>query len=315
VDAVDRADLLPPPAAGATGWPWTGDARQETQALTGARSWPKISIITPSLNQGRFLEQTIRSVLLQGYPCLEYIIIDGGSSDDSLEIIKKYRTWLSWWQSEPDGGQTEALNKGLSRATGDWVAWINSDDFYLPGALFTLVSQIGRHPDCHWFIGETLQVDAAGGAERVLHPRSNSDAPWHDFVAVRQSGTDIPQPSTFWSRQALEQTGLLDESFRYAMDSDYWARLAYGGFRPVCVAEQLAAFRVHPASKTSEGRIPFWREEIRIVDKWLPGAGPAESRALLDCRTFLKRGILRMRLRSMISFWQNRLLGRGGAEM
>src|SRR5438067_1469746 len=137
---------LPPPPAGKTGWPWT----DETPALQSTRpdgsAWPRISIVTPSYNQGQFIEETIRSVLLQGYPDLEYIIIDGGSQDESVEIIKKYEPWLTYWVSEQDRGQSHAINKGFDRSTGLILGWLNSDDVLLPNALATVASAIPQ-PD------------------------------------------------------------------------------------------------------------------------------------------------------------------------
>src|SRR5262245_56142305 len=131
---------LPPPPSGKTGWPWT----VETPGLPAMRPdgspWPRVSIVTPSYNQGRFIEETLRSILLQGYPDLEYIVMDGGSTDGSADIIRKYSPWLTSWISEPDGGQVAAINAGMARATGTLLNWINSDDFLLPGALEALGS-------------------------------------------------------------------------------------------------------------------------------------------------------------------------------
>src|SRR5262249_45830023 len=116
------------------GWPWAAEIQNFPQMMSDGRNWPRISIVTPSYNQGRYIEETIRSVLLQGYPNLEYIIIDGGSTDETIEIIERYHDGLTFWSSEPDNGQSHALNKGFARATGQILAWINSDDMYLPGA-------------------------------------------------------------------------------------------------------------------------------------------------------------------------------------
>src|SRR5262249_26474448 len=128
------AELAPPPPA-KTGWPWTVETSSLPPLRLDGTPWPRVSIVTPSYNQGQFIEETIRSVLLQGYPDLEYIVSDGGSSDKSVEIIKKYQSWLAYWVSERDNGQSHAIKKGLARATGDLFNWINSDDVLLPGAL------------------------------------------------------------------------------------------------------------------------------------------------------------------------------------
>ena len=133
---------LPPPPAGKSGWPWTVETPPVPLARPDGSPWPRISIVTPSYNQGQFIEETIRSVLLQGYPDLEYIIIDGGSTDQSVEIIKKYEAWLTYSVSENDGGQSHAINKGFERATGVLLSWLNSDDVLLPDALAAVAARL-----------------------------------------------------------------------------------------------------------------------------------------------------------------------------
>jgi len=125
---------LPPSPQGRVGWPWTEESPELPDSMPNGKPWPKISIVTPSYNQGQFLEETIRSVLLQGYPNLEYIIIDGGSTDNSVKIIKEYEPWLACWVSEPDRGQSQAINKGFKKATGEIITWICSSDSYVPNA-------------------------------------------------------------------------------------------------------------------------------------------------------------------------------------
>src|SRR5262245_11264512 len=123
---------LPPPPANKKGWPWTEECAQLPDRMPDGSEWPRISIVTPSYNQGAFLEETLRSVLLQGYPNLEYVVIDGGSRDCSVDVIKKYERWIRYWVSEPDRGQSHAINKGFEKTNGDILAYINSDDAYLP---------------------------------------------------------------------------------------------------------------------------------------------------------------------------------------
>ena len=130
-----RLDELPEPPRGKTGWPWTEESSRLPSRGPEGGSWPRLSVITPSFNQGQFIEETIRSILLQGYPNLEYIVMDGGSTDNSAAIIKKYSPWLTYWTSEPDSGQSDAINRGLKRASGDFATWINSDDLLSKNAL------------------------------------------------------------------------------------------------------------------------------------------------------------------------------------
>src|SRR5262245_21335405 len=139
-----RLDQLPPPPAGRSGWPWTEATPRLPATLPDGAAWPRITIVTPSYNQAPFLEETIRSVLLQGYPNLEYIIIDGGSSDGSVELMRRYEPWLAYWVSEPDGGQSEAINKGWCSATGTVTTWLSSDDIYTPGALKAVAEGMAR---------------------------------------------------------------------------------------------------------------------------------------------------------------------------
>src|SRR5437660_7841664 len=138
---------LPSPPVGKMGWPWTEETPPVGAGMHDASVLPRVSIVTPSFNQGPFLEETIRSVLLQGYPDLEYIIIDGGSTDDSVEIIRKYEKWLAYWVSEKDSGQTHAINKGFARSTGEIYAYLNSDDVYLPDALHNIASFFDKQPE------------------------------------------------------------------------------------------------------------------------------------------------------------------------
>src|SRR5437870_43541 len=137
-----RLRELPPPPKGKTGWPWTEESLQCESSVNDGRRWPRISIVTPSFNQGQFIEETLRSVLLQGYRDLEYLVLDGGSSDNSVEIIKKYSPWLTYWTSQPDAGQSDAINQGLKLASGVFATWINSDDLLCKNALRDLATAV-----------------------------------------------------------------------------------------------------------------------------------------------------------------------------
>jgi len=238
---------LPPPPAGKKGWPWTDEGPRTAGECAEHSPWPRISIVTPSLNQGKFIETALRSVLLQGYPDVEYILIDGGSSDASVEIIRKYEAWLTYWVSEADEGQANAINKGLKRAGGDIVAWLNSDDFYYPDALHSVADFFSRTPDAMVAFGDAVFVDETG--QRLQAYRGVE----HGFTRMMMywKGWDIPQPGVFMRKKVLSEFGFLDESYRYAMDYEYFLRISKRHpFRHM--GELLAAYRLHGQSKTGD---------------------------------------------------------------
>lgn len=214
---------------------------------------PLISIITPSYNQARFLEETIVSVLSQNYPNLEYIIIDGGSTDGSIEIIKKYGNHLKYWVSEKDNGQSHAINKGFSRATGDILAWINSDDYYLPDAFNTMATASIEFPNSLWFYAGTYWLSNnnqsyVGGIE------DPEIASWYLKCLVSQ-------PGVFWRRKIWNQVGsLVDENMHFSFDYDLW--LKFAAFQPIpqIITEPIAVFRLHEESKTTNYSSSFKAE-------------------------------------------------------
>lgn len=247
---------LPPPPSGMAGWPWSGEpAKLPPQAEVG-RSWPLISLVTPSLNQAQFLEQTIRSVLLQGYPALEYIIIDGGSNDGSLEIIKRYEPWLSYWVSEPDEGQSQAINKGFRRAGGEVVGWLNSDDLLYPGALAAVGRARLTYPEAKVIYGAGAKVDREGRPSKEIPQRPYDPG----LLAAR---CYFLQPGTFMERGALVAVDLLDEKLRYAMDWDLWIRLCRKG-PAVSLPQRLGMLRVYPETVTNTGGWARRRELAEI---------------------------------------------------
>ncbi|HKY26613.1 MAG TPA: glycosyltransferase family 2 protein [Pyrinomonadaceae bacterium] len=229
---------------------------------------PKISIITPSFQQAQYLEQTILSVLEQNYNPLEFIIIDGGSTDGSVDVIRKYDDRISYWISEKDRGQAHAINKGLAHATGDIVAYINSDDLYLPEAFCKVVQYFSEHPACDWLCGDTVMF-GEGQPDRVISaevPRSAAQALSWAYTA--------PQPGMFWKRKLL--TNGFDERWRYCFDHELYVRLLLAGHKCDHLPATVAVYRLHDTSKTVAEGSHFDREfdEIAaIYESQLTGSG------------------------------------------
>jgi glycosyltransferase involved in cell wall biosynthesis len=218
---------------------------------------PFVSIITPSYNQADYLDQTIRSVLAQDYPHIEYMVVDGGSSDDSVEIIRKYQHRLAWWVSEPDEGQSDAINKGFQRAKGEIVAWLNSDDVYLPGAIQEAVEALNADPSIAFVYSDYQSINARGEVVNTIRSRQYSLA---DLLALHIIG----QPTVFIRRSYLDEVGILDTSYQYLMDHNLWLRLGAEG-RLVHVPQIWAAARVHPMAKNVAQAKGFGLEGYRIL--------------------------------------------------
>jgi glycosyltransferase involved in cell wall biosynthesis len=248
---------LPPPPPDKTSWPWTEETLAEPSPI---ECYPRISIVTPSFNQGPFLEETIRSVLLQGYPDLEYIIIDGGSTDGSIDIIRKYEPWLAHWISEPDEGQTDAINKGMRKSSGDILAWLNSDDVYCPGALEQVGRYFSKSAGIDLLYGDCEMIDSSGS----LFGRFNvgKGGPM-DLL----KGNFIAQPSTFCTRGAWQEVGGPDENLHYIMDYDLWLRMFLKGMSTLYVPTTFSRFRYHDTSKSGVMSIQFGYECLRMLDK------------------------------------------------
>jgi glycosyltransferase involved in cell wall biosynthesis len=223
---------------------------------------PKISIVTPSFNQSDFIEQTILSVLTQDYSNLEYIIIDGGSTDNSAEIIKKYDHQLAYWVSEPDGGQTQAINKGLKIASGEIFSWINSDDLLLPGAISAIKKSFQQHPEAGFIYGDYHMIDQSG---KTIYKRMVSD---YDYGVLVYGRSLITQPASFFRRTVLERIGFLDENYDFCMDLEFWIRAAIHNinFQPLRVP--IAANRLHNKTKTFTQPFKLNEQHRHIIRKY-----------------------------------------------
>ncbi len=220
-------------------------------------SLPKVTIVTPSYNQAEFLEETILSVLNQNYPNLEYWVIDGGSTDGTKEILKKYSNRLTGWVSEKDQGQTDAINKGFSHASGDILAWINSDDTYQPNAISQAVNLLVEHPEWGMVYGDTQFINEHG---KII---GKFPAAQTDYEKLRQGYVHIPQQASFFRANLWNKIGPLDPTFYFAMDYDLWVRLAKEA--PLVYVRQLwANFRLHGSAKTISADDRCWPEMLRV---------------------------------------------------
>jgi glycosyltransferase involved in cell wall biosynthesis len=287
--------------SGKTGWPWTEASSSLTNAKESGVPWPRISIVTPSYNQGPYIEEAIRSVLLQGYPNLEYVVIDGGSTDQSREIIEKYQPWLTYWVSEKDNGQAEAINKGLDRTTGEIVNWLNSDDLLYLGALKRLALAYLENRTAMLYNGSAVRVDAHGtyGSPYTAQQLSAESA--------FEGKVPLPQPAIFFKREAWVQHGKL-KSFYYAMDTDLFFSCIVSGQSQTVGGPPLAMMRIHEEAKTakSEALKPMFLERFEIFSKLsLDPAIPSHIRRQIDYG--LNRESLRLArvvVRDEGSWWQ-----------
>lgn len=222
---------------------------------------PLISIITPSLNQGIFLERTIQSVLSQDYPNIEYIIIDGGSTDGSLEIIKRYASQLAYWVSRTDHGQAEAINEGFRKATGKYVAWLNSDDMYLPTCILKAVQTLDANPQAAMVFGQVEVIDAAGDHIGSFKPVTYS---FEDLLTYK---IIIPQQAVFFRRSLLEEIGLLDIHLHFALDHDLFLRIGKN-HSIASIPSVMAQYRLSNSNKGVISRSKWSYEFLKILDKF-----------------------------------------------
>ncbi len=275
---------LPPPPTNKTDWPWERDSTTAGFDLPPA-SWPKISIITPSYNQGRFLERTIRSVLLQNYPNLEYIVMDGGSRDESVQIIEKYVDHIDYWVSEKDRGQAHALNKGLEHCTGDVIAFVNSDDYYLPNTLHRVGRLFSEHPDVTWLSGVCRYYDEklgfVEGDKQYIYqmpPLPQDRSEWVDNWPTNQ-------PASFWRSSCFTKTSNFREDLDLVFDTEFILRVLFTSGAPLIVNETFAVYSLHDSSKTISQRGNYAGEADRFRPNFYKYLDNQESQRLFWRRT------------------------------
>lgn len=263
---------LPLPPAGKSGWPWTEESVPLPELCHGS-PWPKITVVTPSYMQGEYLEETIRSVLLQGYPNLEYFVLDGGSRDGSGDVIRRYERWLAFWRNEKDEGQAATINEGWARATGDVVAWINSDDWYQANTFAAVAPKFTGASPAHWVQGA---VDDHSSEGQFLRRRRAAATPLAKTIGFKDFG--YHQPGMFWSRLLIQKVGSLDTSFDCSFDLEFWARSLARGFVLEPLEETVACFRQHGEAKTCRRTELIMRENWEVFRRYSSELSPEEQR-------------------------------------
>ncbi|MEH1780032.1 MAG: glycosyltransferase family 2 protein [Nostoc sp.] len=262
---------LPTPPEGKTGWPWTEQTEPLPDKMPDGSEWPRISIVTPSYNQGQFIEETIRSVLLQGYPNIEYIIIDGGSNDNTLEIINKYDKYLTYWISERDKGQSDAINKGFKISTGKISAFLNSDDLYMPNALEFVSQYLIQNSQQDFICAKTKFIDSDSiptkGFEELFMVEIN-------HITMTEE-CHIAQPSTFFRSNVFQKIGFFNQEMKYCFDYEFWLRAFLSGLNFASSKKVISQFRLHTSSKTMSAytRGEFDRDFISIYQSFLSDKG------------------------------------------
>ena len=247
---------LPPPPPNKTGWPWTTEDIPSNSIDSSA--YPKVTIVTPSYNQAQFLEETIRSVLLQDYPNLEYIVIDGGSKDGSVDIIRKYEPWIAYWVSEVDKGQADAINKGFKKATGEFLGWLNSDDYLYPGAIAKMAKELENNPDVSFVYGD-IDQGSENNKSRLYGKNSTIDE------MLKTYRVPIPQQGSMWRRSVIDEIGGLDPRWQCVLDREFFLRVTRK-FKIAYVPGTLGFFRHHSDSKSiSASKSEQWLQEIPLM--------------------------------------------------
>ncbi len=265
--------------------------------------FPQVSIVTPSYNQGAYLEQTILSVLQQDYPNIEYIIVDGASSDNSLEIIRKYADRIRWWVSEPDRGQAEAINKGMAHTGGGILGWINSDDTYLPGTITEVVSVFHQNPEIGLVFADVYSIDEKS---EIFNTMRYGSYTLEDLMCFRMIG----QTSVFFRRAAWEKSGGLDQSYHYLLDHQLWLKMA-ACTQVKYIPQVWSSARYHKEAKNKAYPLAFGKEAFRLVD-WMQ-AQPEFDKMLTNRKSKILAGAHRLNgyylsegglfFRSLQSYW------------
>ncbi len=254
---------LPSPLNKSTGWCWTEETKPLPPTMKNGKPWPKISIVTPSYNQGEFIEETIRSVLLQNYPNLEYIIMDGGSTDETQAILERYSPWLSYVVSEPDGGQSDAIATGFEIASGKIIAWLCSDDLYLEGALEWVVNQYQINPNIDIICGI---ADLNQGTGQICEHPYRDETPTYPKLISR--GQCVRQPASFWTKEIYQKTAGIDRSLQFCMDYDLLIKLCRVG-KAKYIRKDIAWIRLHQNCKSLTLQHIHAQEKAKIVEQEL----------------------------------------------
>jgi glycosyltransferase involved in cell wall biosynthesis len=273
-----RPAPVDPPSqpSGKTGRPWTEESPQLPATMRDGNHWPQVSIVTPSYNQGQFIEDTILSVCKQDYPNLEHVVMDGGSTDDTVAILRRYDSAYDLvWVSEPDAGQSDALNKGFRLARGDIIGWLNSDDTFMPGTVPAAVGHLQDHPEKAWVYGDGYVIDEHSSVLWRIESRP------FDLKRLICDYQYIVQPTVFFRRDVLDVVGFLDPSLHMTMDYDFFIRLGLR-FKAGYIPRVLATRRLHSSAKTTNRPMDFGADALATLDKTFASCDLPED--VIRCR-------------------------------